>query len=372
MAAALNAERRFGLAALAPVIVNVALVGLLGAILASGLAQGPGARLLALGVSLAGALQLIWLTLALRRAWSRWPFGRPVWSPDMGRLAAMAIPGVIASGATQLAIVVATLVASTVPGAVSWLYYADRVYQLPLGFVAVAMGTVLLPDLAARVRAGDHDGERTTIDAACEMALLLTVPAGIALAILAEPIVAVLFERGAFAAGDSAATAAALRLLALGLPGAVLAKVLAQPFFAREQPTIPLLAALGVVALTLLGGLLLVAPMGVGGIALAVSLAATAQAGVLGIALEKRGIARPGIGTFDRALRIALASGVMGASVAVMARAMHGWFDAALPFAVKGSALGLVCLAGLAIYLAVAHALGAIAPELVSRARKGL
>ena len=136
------------------------------------------ARVLASAVGLSGFAQALWLLISLWRSPKGLPFTRPRWSPELRTLCLLALPGIAASGATQMAVVAATQVASALPGAVSWLYYADRLYQLPLGFIAVAMGTVLLPEIARCVREGDQRGRiGASINRACELALLVTLPA---------------------------------------------------------------------------------------------------------------------------------------------------------------------------------------------------
>ena len=146
----------------------------------------------------------------------RLPWQRPRLTPDMRRLAALAAPGVIAGGMAQLTVVISTIIATLQDRVVSWLYYADRLFQLPLGVIGVAIGVVLLPALSHKLRSGDHDAVVASENRALEFALLLTMPAAIALYLAAEPIVRVLFERGAFTAIDTNATAAMLAAFALG------------------------------------------------------------------------------------------------------------------------------------------------------------
>jgi putative peptidoglycan lipid II flippase len=208
---------------------------------ALGFNNSPGSGIvLAWGVAVAGFVQLAALWIAVRRAGLYLRFVRPVLSADMRRLIRLGVPGVIAGGVTQLNIVAGTIVASLQAGAVSYLYYADRLYQLPLGIVGVAIGVVLLPDLARSLRAGDHHAVIDNQNRSVEFALLLTLPAAAALAVSAEPIIRVLFERGAFTATDTHSTAAALAAYAIGLPAFVLIKVLQPAYFAREDTRTPM------------------------------------------------------------------------------------------------------------------------------------
>ena len=165
---------------------------------------------------------------------------RPRITEGVRRLVTLGIPGLVSGGMTQITIVIGTIIASLQPGAVSYLYYSDRLYQLPLGIVGVAVGVVLLPELSRKLRAGDHAAAMDTQNRSLEFALLLTLPAAVALAFAADPIIRVLFERGAFKPEDTANTAAALGAIAFGLPSFVLLKVFQPAFFAREDTKTPM------------------------------------------------------------------------------------------------------------------------------------
>jgi putative peptidoglycan lipid II flippase len=156
----------------------------------------------------------------------------------------IAAPAVLAGGVMQINLIVGRQVGSFFDGAVAWLSYADRLYQLPLGVVGIAIGVVLLPDLSRRLRAGDAAGGRDAVNRAAEFTLALTLPAAVALVVIPLPIVAVLFERGAFDAADSAATALAVAVYGAGLPAFVLQKVLSPLYYAREDTRSPFRFAL--------------------------------------------------------------------------------------------------------------------------------
>ena len=150
------------------------------------------------------------------------------------------VPGVFGAGVAQINLVVSTAMASLLPtGAVSYLNYADRLNQLPLAVVGIAVGTAILPPLSRQVRLGDEAAANTTQNRGLELALLLTVPAAVGLAIAAQPILAVLFQHGRFTAFDTAATAPALAAYAAGLPAFVMVKVMAPGYFARHDTTTP-------------------------------------------------------------------------------------------------------------------------------------
>ena len=188
----------------------------------------------------AGFLQLVVLIWGMRRAGLTLGFRRPRMTDDMRHLIRLGVPGVISGGVTQINIAIGTVIASLEPGAVSQLYYADRVYELPLAIVGIAVGIVLLPDVARQLRAGNTAAVMDSQNRSLEFALLLTIPAALALAVIPYDIVRVLFERGAFKPADTAATAAVLAMFALGVPAFVMIKVFSPAYFAREDTTTPM------------------------------------------------------------------------------------------------------------------------------------
>ncbi len=237
----LNSLHRFWAAAAAPILLNVVLISTISLAMMLGYTgKTESGVFLATGVTIAGIVQLAVLWISTRRAGMRLSLRRPRWSDDMRRLWRLGVPGLVSGGITQINIVVGTIIASLQAGAVSYLYYADRLYQLPLGIVGVAIGVVLLPDIARRLRAGDEAGALDSQNRSLEFSLLLTLPAAVALAIAAEPIIRVLYERGAFTADDTRATSSALAVFALGLPAFVLIKVFQPAFFAREDTRTPM------------------------------------------------------------------------------------------------------------------------------------
>ena len=214
----------------------------------------------------------------------------------------------------QINLVIGVILASLLPtGAVSYLYYADRVYQLPLGVIGIAVGTALLPLLSRQIREGDEAGGRESFNRALEFSLLLTLPAAAALMAMPGPIVAVLFERGAFDAGATAATAAALAAFATGLPAFVLVKVLAPAFFAREDVTTPVKIAGVSVAANIALSVALLGPLQHVGLALATSAASWLNAFLLAFVLHRRGQFATDRRLRTRLLRIVLATAAMTA-----------------------------------------------------------
>ncbi|HAT34361.1 MAG TPA: murein biosynthesis integral membrane protein MurJ, partial [Rhodospirillaceae bacterium] len=213
----LNALERFAATAAAPILLNVILITSL-LLIREGVLSAPG-HALAWGVCLAGAGQFIWLVFACHRAGLMIRLPRPRLTPGVKRLLALMVPGIIGAGVVQINLVVDVILATLLAeGSVSWLYYADRINQLPLGVVGVAVGVALLPMLSRQLSEGDMEAALDTQNRAIEFSLFLCIPAAAALMILAEPIAVVLFQRGAFLPDDALATARALAAFAFGLP----------------------------------------------------------------------------------------------------------------------------------------------------------
>ncbi len=359
LAAVLNSEGRFLVAALAPSLLNLVLIAALMLALVTEMPSQQGASLIATAVSLGGALHLLMVAIALARGETGLARPQLQWSPGMTRLVRLGVPALLAASTSQLVLLVATQIASVQPGAVSWLYYADRVFQLPLGFVAVAMGVVVLPAIAAQESAGDAAGRRQTIDRALLLGLALAVPAATALAWLADPIISVLFERGRFGEIDRIRTADAMRAFAFGLPFAVIAKVFAQVYFARQAPRLPLYAGLTALLVAILAGQSATMAMPATNAAAAASLAFVTQAGVLGGFLLRDGLWRPQRRMLRPILAILAANLVMLAGIeTVMPRLLASLsVEAALSWRI--GALALLCGLGGALYALAGRILGA-------------
>ncbi|HRO14455.1 MAG TPA: murein biosynthesis integral membrane protein MurJ, partial [Paracoccus sp. (in: a-proteobacteria)] len=232
----LNANGRFAVAAAAPVLLN--LLFIVGMVLGRLFGWDLGLTLAwATPVTGLAQLGLVWWD-ASRTGWRLRP-GRPRLSPDMRRLLTIAMPAVFAGGVVQVNLLVGRQVGSFFEGAIGWLSYSDRLYQLPLGVVGAAVAVVLLPELARRLRAGDDRGGQSAFSRATEFGLFLTLPAAFGIAVIAVPMVATLFERGAFDAHDTQQTARALIVYALGLPAFVMQKILQPLYFAREDTRTP-------------------------------------------------------------------------------------------------------------------------------------
>ena len=232
----LNAGGRFIAAAGAPVLLNAIFIAAM--VLADHRGWDMGLTM-AWATPVTGAAQLALVWVAAARMGFPLGLRRPRLTPDIRRLLAIAAPAVLAGGVVQINLLVGRQVGSFFDGAIAWLSYADRLYQLPLGVVGIAIGIVLLPDLSRRLKAGDSFGSRYAYSRATEFALFLTVPAAVALCVIAVPLISVLYERGAFGAQDTWPTALALAVYGAGLPAFVLQKVLQPLYFAREDTATP-------------------------------------------------------------------------------------------------------------------------------------
>lgn len=348
----LNALDRFVAAAAAPLLYNAFSIT---AMLALAPLLPTAGHALAWGVSASGVAQLALLYWAAARAGMTLHLPRPRLTPRMRLLLRRMAPGLVGAGITQLNLAMDVFIGSLLPaGSVSLLYYADRVNQLPLGVLGTAVGTALLPLLSRQASAGDEAGARDSQNRAIEYALVLTLPAAFALAILADPIMQVLFARGAFSHHAASLSAQSLAAYAAGLPAFVLVKVLAPGFFARGDTSTPVRLGLVVLALNFCLNLALMGPLKHVGPALATTLAAWLNVALLSLMLLRRGYMRPDSKLWRSLIRMAASTMVMSA-ILLTARALL----VPLPGAhVPLWALGILIALGLTAYALPAQFLG--------------
>jgi len=361
----LNATRRFAAAAAAPVLLNIVMAAMMIGAASMGLDVG---RALVWAVPIGGLAQLALVWRASASAGfiliPRWPR----MTPELKRLAIIAAPAALAGGVVQVNLLVGRQVASFFEGSIQYLNLADRLYQLPLGVVAIAIGVVLLPELSRRLQAGDARSGREAMNRAAEFALLLTLPAAVALIVIPDPLVSVLYQRGRFTADDAAATALVVAIYGFGLPSFVMQKVLQPLYFAREDTRTPFryaLVAMVINAVIAIG----LAPF-IGYLASAI---ATTIAGWGMVFLLWRGSrAMGGTAHFDnrfisRAARIALASLGMGFVLALVAHVLEPVFDMS-----GWRYLGLLFLVatGMVSYFALSHLIGAFRLSEIRRAMR--
>ncbi len=347
MMALLNAQGRFALTAFSPLLFNIALIAVMAVLLASRSDAVLAAQILAATVGVAGLLQLS--ILVLRRGGNIATPLRVSFDAEIRGFLGKAIPGMIASSTPQLLMVAGAIVASSSPSAVSWLYFANRLVELPLGIVGVAMGTVLIPEMTRALRGGDQAAVAHAESRGLELAVGLALPAMLGLIVLSEPVVRMLFEHGAFTSADTAATSRALMWLALGLPANVLVKALSPAFFAREDTLTPLLATLKGVVFAIVLSVLLGHWFGASGIAASLAIGAWSTA----FSLIRRGGETFGF-SIDAAARRRL-PGILAAALAMGAAL---WLATRFTPALAPGAHGLVqaivllllIIAGIAIY----------------------
>ncbi len=313
----LNATGRFAAAAAAPVLLNILVISAMAAAWATG---GTVITWLVWTIPLAGIAQLALTWGAASQAGFALTPGLPRWTPDMSQMVRTAVPAALATGVMQINLVVGQLVASQYDSAVSWLFAADRLYQLPLGVVGIAVGIVLLPDLSRRLKADDLEGARSAYSRAAEFAMALTIPSAIALMVIPLPLVSVLFQRGQTGADDVAAIAIAVAIYGLGLPAFVLQKVLQPQYFARGDTKRPFYFA--VAAMVINAGLAVGLAPAIGWIAPAVAttVAGWAMLGLLYWGLRGMGDAVQVDDRYRHRLpRIIVAAVTMGAVMWVLA-----------------------------------------------------
>jgi putative peptidoglycan lipid II flippase len=344
MMALLNAQARFALTAFAPVLFNLALIAVMAALFGWRSHGAFAAWVIAATVGIAGLLQLLILVLRGGGASIAMPL-RIGFDAEMRGFFAKAIPGMVASAGPQWLVVAAAVIASSSPSAVSWLYFANRLIELPLGIVGVAMGTVLVPELTRALRGEDAAAVAQAESRGLELAVGLALPATLGLIVLGAPIVRALFEHGMFAAQDTAATALVLMWLALGLPAHVLVKALSPTFFARDDTLTPLWATLKGMAVAITAALVLGHLFGAAGIAAGIALGAWSMA----LALIRRGTLSFGF-SIDAAARRRLprivgAALLMGGLLWLTSR----WLPATTGVA-GAAALVMLIAGGMAVY----------------------
>ncbi|MBS0547471.1 MAG: murein biosynthesis integral membrane protein MurJ [Proteobacteria bacterium] len=308
----LNSIDRFAEVAFTPVLLNITLIG---AVLGLTPLLPDAGYAAAIGVASAGLLQWLWLLYSCWRDGVAMRLVRPRLTPRVRQLVRLATPVAIGGGAQQISTLLDVVWASLLPaGSIAALYYADRVAQLPLGVIGIAVGTALLPLLARQLRAGETEAAMANQNRALEFGLLFSIPSTAALWILAEPMIRVLFEHGKFGPDDTLRTAGALVAYGVGLPAFMLVKALTPGFFAREDTRTPLYTAIVsiVVNVALNAVFLLGTPLAQVGIALASSLSGWLNAVLLALVLHRRGHWRPDARLISRTGRIVAAAAAMG------------------------------------------------------------
>ncbi len=373
MAGMLNSLRRYFAAAIAPVFLNVILIAVLAYAWYEGL-DGPAVGYgLAWGVLAAGIVQLGIVWFAVRHAGVRLGFRRPRLTANVKRLLWLALPAAITGGITQINQLIGTAIASAQNSAVSSLAYADRIYQLPLGVVGVAVAIVLLPELSRALKSGNLVEAANLQNRSVEFTLFLTLPAAAALLTMSEPIVRVLYERGAFGPEDTVLVARILAIFGLGLPAFVLIKAFTPGYFAREDTRTPMIFAAISVAVNVALALWLFGSLGAPGIAIASAVAGWTNAAMLLGMLIRRGHWGSDAGLLRRTPRLAVASAVMAAAIWFAVDYLEPQLASAAPIQTQAAALAAIVLGAMVLYFAAAFGLGGADMGMIRRnvRRKG-
>jgi putative peptidoglycan lipid II flippase len=357
----LNTWSRFAVPAITPTLLNVAFIA--GAL---GLAPyfDPPVLVLAWAVLAGGVLQLALQVPALARIGMLPRPSLALGDPGVRRLLVLMGPAVVGVSVAQISLLLNTIFASFLrTGSVSWLYYADRLMEFPTGLLGAALGTVLLPSLAKLNAEGAAQEYSNLLDWGLRLTFLLTVPAALALALLATPLVATLFFYGAFGADDLAMTRQALIAYSVGLLGLIGVRVLAPGFYARQDIRTPVKIALVALLATQLMNAAFIWPLKHAGLALAIALGACLNATLLYRSLRGRGIFRPRPGWGAFLAKVALAAAAMAAALAAAMAPAEWWLAAGWRWRAPALA-GLVAL-GAAVYFAALWALGFRARDFV-------
>ena len=349
----LNTYGRFGAAAFTPVILNLSLIAAV--IWLAPLMDAP-VMALAWAVFAAGVLQLLFQLPFLRSIGmlTRPRLARHI---EVGKVFRLMGPAIFASSISQINLLVNRLLASfLVTGSVSWLYYADRLMEFPLGVFGIALATVILPSLSRKHANDDGAAFSNLMDWSLRWVIVISVPSAVGLVVLAKPILITLFHYGAFNSYDVEMTALALMAFALGLPGFILAKVLAPGFFARQDTLTPARIAGIAFIINIILSLSLVYSLKHTGLALAISIAAFINAGLLFKALRQKNIYRPGAGWGLFHFRVIIASIIMGLGLFFGLTESGLWIE--MPVFTRIWNLSLWILAGILIYASSLWLLG--------------
>ena len=352
--AVLNTWNRFSVPAFVPTLLNVSMI-----VFALFLTPYFDPPIMALGwaVLVGGLLQLCYQLPHLKR------IGMLVLPrlnlKDMGvwRVLKQMGPAIFGVSVSQISLIINTIFASfLVAGSVSWMYYADRLMELPSGVLGVALGTILLPALSKTYASADHGEYSRLLDWGLRLCFVLVLPSAVALALLAEPLTVSLFQYGKFSATDALMTQQALIAYSVGLLGIILVKILAPGFYAQQNIKTPVKIALVTLVFTQLMNLLLIGPLAHAGLALSIGLAACLNAGLLFWQLRKRNIFQPQAGWLMFLLKLVVAVLVMAAALLGVMHYMPVWSEGTMLWRLLR--LGMLVAAGLASYFATLLLLG--------------
>lgn len=342
----LNTYNRFAAPAMTPVILNLCLIGAAFWLTPRFEVAMTG---LAVGVLLAGVLQWLWLWPSLIRLGIWQPLNWRARHAGVKRIAVLMIPALFGVSVSQINLLLDTILASLLAdGSVGWLYYSDRLSELPLGVIGIAIGTVLLPRLSSQASADDPKAFQRTLGWALALVLTVGLPAMAALMVLAEPLLTALFQYQAFTAYDVSRSAGSLMAYAAGLPAFMLIKILAPAFFARQDTRTPVRIAIWAMSLNMVFNLLLIWPLAHVGLALATALSSWVNAGMLAWTLRRERNMPSADLWLPAALRALMASVVM--ALALLGLMSLDWMTMPTDIAGRVWRLSLLVTEGLCVF----------------------
>ena len=353
----LNSLDKFWVNAAAPILLNLAMISGLWFFHGSDVYET--ARVQAISVTVGGVLQLGWLILACHRAGVDMRLRIPRLDDDVRQMLKLIVPAAAGAGASQINLLISTSLAGSLlaSGSITYIYYADRLNQLPLGLIGIGLGTILLPTISRLLSSGQEDAAMETQNRGIELALFLTLPATIAFLIAAEPIVRGLFEYGKFTALDARRCGWALSAFSIGLPSYVLVKVLTPGYYARGDTRTPVRFAMLSIVVNIVGNLILIPTIGHVGPPLATALASTINVAMLYRTLSQRGHFVADAGLRRKVPRLLLAALLMGATVFAFQRLLDPYLGG--PLIVRYAALGVLVGTGSAVYVVACFLTGA-------------
>jgi putative peptidoglycan lipid II flippase len=351
----LNSLHKFAAAAATPIIMNLCLI--IVPFLLDTLTP-TGAHALAVAVTFSGVAQWLWLVWFCHREGALPRMVKPGLTDDVRKLLVIIAPVALGAGVAQINLFIDTIIATYFDSGVSYLYYADRINELPLAVIGIAVGTALLPLLSRQIREGKRKEAHHSQNRAIELGLFLSLPSSVALVMIAEPVIMVMFQRGEFGPAETAATYTALRAFAIGLPAFILVKILSPSFFANQDTKTPFKIALFCILVNLCFNLALMFPLRHVGMALATSIAGWVNVILMARMLQKRAwlVVEPGLPRQIAKIIIACA---------VMALALHFMHQHAQPYLAGGetmrfTVLGVLVTGGAAGYFTVSLALNSL------------
>ena len=344
----LNSLDKFWVNAAAPILLNIAMIA--GLWLFHGVDEYETARVQAISVTVGGALQLLWLIWACRRAGVSMALKRPRFDADVRELLRLIIPAAAGAGASQINLLISTALSGWLlaSGSITYIYYADRLNQLPLGLIGIGLGTILLPTISRLLSTGQDSQAMDTQNRGIELALFLTLPATVAFITVAEPIVRGLFQYGRFTIEDARRCGWALSAFSIGLPSYVLVKVLTPGYYARGDTRTPVRYAMLSIVINIIGNIVLIPIAKHVGPPLATALSSTINVAMLYSTLVKRGHFSPDAQLRRRLPRLAVAAVAMGAALYAGEGLLDPWLGGVM--VQRYVALALLVGAGIALY----------------------